>query len=109
MTAHVSEITPYRQLVDQCWGLLKGSLSVAFPSSSRSHPSRQVWVVPIGVSYPWDFWQGVVVPTLDELVEVTPPYEGGWNNPMARTLVDGYLRRTLQGSAWAPWVNFNAT
>ena len=104
MTAHISEILPYQQLVDQCWGLLKGNLSVAFPSSSRSHPSQRVVVVPLGSTYPWDFWQGVVVPTLDELIGVTPSYVDGWNNPMARTVVDGYLRRTLRGSVWVSWL-----
>lgn len=107
MTVRVQALIPYQRLVDQCWGILKQTLSIGFPSSSRSHPSSGVRVFPSGVEYPWDFWEGVVAPTLSNLIGVTPPYQNGWNNPMARTLVDGYLRKNLSGSSWSVWIDFS--
>lgn len=107
MTTPTESLIPFGQLVNQCWGLLKQTLTATFPSSSRSHPSQRVIVQPGGVTYPGDFWQGVVVPTLSELIGVTPTYQDGWNNPMARTLVAGYLRRNLLASSWAVWVDFD--
>lgn len=103
----MESLLPFGQLVDQCWGLLKQTLTAGFPSSSRSHPSRWVVIEPGGITYPGDFWQGVVVPTLSELIPITPAYQAGWKNPMARDLVAGYLRRNLSASSWAQWVDFD--
>lgn len=106
MTALVQDLIPFQPLVDQCWGILKQNLSVSFPSASRSHPSQWVQVGTGGIAYPWDFWQGVIVPTLSELIGATPTYSEGWKNPMARNLVEGYLRRNLTGSSWVVWIDF---
>lgn len=107
MTALVQSPIPFRNLVDQCWGLLKESLFVSFPSTSRSNPSEWVEVGPGRIAYPGDFWEGVVVPTLSELIRVTPTYQGGWTNPMSKSLVEGYLRRNLRGSSWGVWVDYD--
>lgn len=106
MTALVQTLIPFRPLVDQCWGILKQTAYLSFPSTSRSNPSEWVFVGPSGSPYPGDFWQGVIVPTFSELIGVTPPYSGGWTNPMAKTLVEAYLRKNLQGSSWLVWIDF---
>lgn len=106
VTTPMESLLPFGQLVDQCWGLLKQTLTATFPSSSRSHPSPWILIQPGDTTYPGDFWQGAVVPTLSELIRVTPAYQGGWTNPMAKTLVAGYLRRSLTGSVWSSWVDF---
>lgn len=106
MTAFIESLIPFQELVNQCWGILKQSLSATFPSSSRSRPAARVLIQPGGVTYPGDFWQGAIVPILSDLLRVTPPYEGGWTNGMARVLVAGYLRRGLGGSEWEVWIDF---
>lgn len=106
MTALIQALIPFRTLVDQCWGILNQTCYLSFPSTSRSKPSEWVLVGPSGTSYPGDFWQGVIVPTLSELIGVTPSYPGGWTNPMARTLVEGYLRKNLRDSPWEVWIEF---
>jgi hypothetical protein len=98
----------FRGLVDNCWGLLRGDLLATFPLGSRAHPSREVNLQPYGYVWPGDFWEGAVVPSLAELVVVTPPYQFGWRNPLARNLVEAYLRRTLTGSVWSSWVDFGS-
>jgi hypothetical protein len=100
-------LLPFRGLVDNCWSLLRGDLFVSFPTSSRSHPSREVCLQPIGYIWPGDFWEGLVVPTLDRLLQNPPTYQFGWRNPLARGLVEAYLRRSLTGSVWSSWVDFS--
>lgn len=98
----------FHGLVDNCWSLLKGDLFVTFPLGSRSHPSREVNLQPIGYIWPGDFWEGGVVPPLAELLLVPPPYQFGWGNPLARTLVEAYLQKSLTGSVWSSWVDFTS-
>lgn len=102
----IRELLSYRALVDQCWGLLKQSLTATFPLTTRAHPSPLVFVQPGGYTWPGDFWEEIVVPTLAGLLEAPPSYQDGWWNPMARTLVAGRLRRTLTGTRWESLVDF---
>jgi hypothetical protein len=97
-------LVPFPVMVDHCWGVLKQSLVATFPTTTRAHPSSWVYIQPGRFSYPGEFWQGLSVPVLTQLVGVTPPYRDGWKNPMARNLVDAYLRKALVGSPWAPFV-----
>lgn len=97
---------PFRELVNQCWGLLRLTLRATFPTTTRAHPSNFVLIEPIGSHWPSDFWQEVVVPTMAQLLVKPPTYQDGWSNPMSRALVEGYLRRSLMGSSWQPMVDF---
>jgi hypothetical protein len=106
VSALLQALIPFQPLVDQCWGLLKRTSYLAFPSTSRSNPSEWVRVGRGEGSYPGDFWQGVAVPTLSELIGVSPSYSGGWANPMARALVESYLRKNLKTSPWEVWIDF---
>lgn len=106
MTIPVQELLPFGELVTQCWGLLKLSLRTTFPTTTRAHPSRVVVIDPGSFIWPGDFWQEVVVPTLTALLEAPPTYQDGWQNPMARSLVEGYLRRTLTTSRWQQLVDY---
>lgn len=78
-----------------------------FPTTTPAHPSRYVVLQPTNSFWQGDLWQDVVVPTLTELLANTPTYENGWRNPLARNLVEAYLRRSLKASRWLPLVNFS--
>ncbi len=100
-------IIPFQGLVQDCWALLKGDLRVVFPTTTPAHPSRFVLLQPSNSKWMGDLWEAVVVPTLTELVAITPTYVNGWRNPMSRNLVEAYLRRNLTASLWLPMVNFS--
>jgi hypothetical protein len=99
-------LLPFGQLVDQVWGVLRQTYWVSFPTTNRAHPAGNVLVNPVGVLWPGDFWQGIVVPTMTTLLGMPPTYPGGWANPMARMLVSAHLRSTLSGSSWESWMDF---
>jgi hypothetical protein len=105
MLSPENTIYPLQSLVDQCWGMLKGTVRVTFPTTTPARPSRYARTEPQGISYVGAFWEAVAVPTLRELLDHPPTYEGGWWNPMARSLVEAYLRRTLNTSPWSGWVD----
>jgi len=99
-------LLPFKTLVDQCWGILKGILGATFPTTTPAHPSRYVLVQPGMTSWPGNFWKDIVVPTMANLLAHPPPYVDRWFNPMARSLVEAYLRQTLQGSPWLTLMDF---
>mgnify|MGYP000160786927 FL=1 len=100
-------LIPFQGLVGDCWALLRGDLRAVFPTTTPAHPSRFVILQPSNAMWMGDLWEGVVVPTLTELLAHTPTYPNGWRNPMSRNLVEAYLRRNLTASRWLPLVNFS--
>ena len=108
VAAPENTIYPLQTLVDHCWGMLKGTARVTFPTTTPAHPSRYVVMQPQYVWYLRDFWEAVMVPTIANLLDHPPTCVNGWWNPMMRTTVEAYLRQTLTANpSWLTWVDLS--
>lgn len=101
ITTYRSKIE-FNRLVDDCWGILKGERSPFYTGTGRGGPAPVVFVNPTNfdVGWYWEFWEGVVAPSLIALSSLGGP-DRDWGGSGARSLVAAYLRTALEKSSWS--------